>query len=154
MLHTAAPHPPSQMSSGSSEGAVPARSRGFTLIELMIAVGIVAILAAIAYPSYLRYTVRSNRAAAQSYLMDAAQRQQQFLMDSRAYATTYTALNDTPSTAVTNFYTVTFATDGGGGCTPAPCFILQAAPVTGTMQASDGTLTIDNTGRKSPTSLW
>jgi type IV pilus assembly protein PilE len=131
------------------------RPRGFTLIELMIAVSIVAILAAIAYPSYLRYTVKSNRSAAQSFLMDAAQRQQQFLLDSRAYATTYTALNDTPPAAVTKFYTVTFTTDvSSTPCTPAPCFVLQAAPIAGTMQAGDSTLTIDNTGSKSPTNLW
>lgn len=134
----------------------PAREHGFTLIELMIAVGIVALLAAIAYPSYLRYTVKSNRSAAQSYLMDAAQKQQQILLDSRAYATTSSALNDAPPVAVTNFYTVTFTTDASasGACTPAPCFLLKAAPIAGTMQANDSTLTLDSAGNKSPTNLW
>jgi type IV pilus assembly protein PilE len=153
MLRGAALVLASQMNSGWSERTAPVRASGFTLIELMIAVGIVAVLTAIAYPSYLRYTIKSNRSAAESYLMDAAQRQQQFLLDSRAYAT-YTALNDIPPVTVTHFYTVTFATDANGGCTPTPCFILQAAPIAGTMQASDGTLTIDNAGNKSPTNLW
>lgn len=146
----------SQTNLRSSQRVAPARARGFTLIELMTAVGIVAILSAIAYPAYLRYTVKSNRSAAQSYLMNAAQKQQQILLDSRAYATTYGALNDSPPAAVTNFYTVTFTTDASasGACTPAPCFILQAAPLAGTLQASDSTLTLDNAGNKSPTNLW
>ena len=142
------------MGCGSSESAAPARGAGFSLIELMVTVGIVALLAAIAYPSYLRYTIRSNRSAAQSYLMDAAQKQQQYLLDSRAYATTATNLNDAPPVAVTRFYSVYFGTDTTGDCTPAPCFILKATPVAGTMQVSDSTLTLDNTGAKSPTNLW
>ena len=45
--------------------------RGFTLIELMIAVGIIAILAAMAYPSYREYIVRSRRVAAQAIVLEA-----------------------------------------------------------------------------------
>jgi type IV pilus assembly protein PilE len=146
---------PSRMNAGT---LAPARAPGFSLIELMVTVGIVALLAAIAYPSYLRYTVRGNRSAAQSYLMDAAQKQQQYLLDSRAYATTSANLNDAPPPAVTNFYTVTFVTDTTSPACPVsltpPCFVLTATPLAGTMQASDATLTIDNTGSKGPTSLW
>lgn len=48
--------------------------KGFTLIELMIAVAILAILMGIAIPSYNQWVIKSNRAEAKSTLMDAAQR--------------------------------------------------------------------------------
>jgi type IV pilus assembly protein PilE len=132
-----------------------ARFGGFSLIELMVTMAIIAILAAIAYPSYQRHLVKGSRAEAQSYLMDAAQRQQQFLMDSRAYAADAATLNDAPNERVTQYYTVTFATDAnGGGCAPAPCFVLTATPIAGTRQAIDPVLTLDNTGRKTPSSVW
>ena len=60
--------------------------RGFTLVELMITVLVVGILATVALPSYKEYIIRSNRAAAQSEMMNIANRQQQFLIADRGYA--------------------------------------------------------------------
>ena len=52
---------------------IPNRSQGFSLIELMIAVVIVGILAAIAIPMYSDYVTRSRRADGQATLMQVAQ---------------------------------------------------------------------------------
>ena len=66
--------------------------RGFTLIELMIVIVIVAILAAVAIPSYQNYVIKSNRSAGKGILMDVVNRQQQFFINTKNYAASLTDL--------------------------------------------------------------
>ena len=66
------------------------RRRGFTLIELMIAVALVATLAAVALPSYTEYIKRSSRGAAQSELVELAAVQEKIFLNSNAYASSVT----------------------------------------------------------------
>ena len=49
------------------------RSAGFTLIEMMIVVGVIGILAAVAYPSYRDYIARAKRSEVRTMLLDDAQ---------------------------------------------------------------------------------
>jgi len=126
---------------------------GFTLIELMVAVAVITILAAIAYPSYLSQMRKSRRSEVESTLMDIAQRQQQYLLDARAYAPDVTTLNVTIPADVSTFYTITICRAVGAPCnapggTP-PTFAAIATPKAGSAQASDYTLAIDSTGAKS-----
>lgn len=62
------------------------RSRGFTLIELMITVAIVGILAAVAYPSYLEQVAKGRRADARARLMTAQQWMERFYTERSSYA--------------------------------------------------------------------
>lgn len=59
---------------------------GFTVLEVMIAVAIVAILAGIALPSYFQYLARSRIVAATSSLSDFRVKMEQFFQDNRSYA--------------------------------------------------------------------
>ena len=61
------------------------RTRGFTLLEVMIVVVIVGVLAAIALPAYQSQVRKSNRSAAQQFMQDVALREQQIMMDQRGY---------------------------------------------------------------------
>lgn len=67
-------------------------SQGFTLIEVMIAVVIIGILAAIAYPSYIDYIVKSGRSEGVAAVMKVANLQEQYYLDNRAYTTDMTKL--------------------------------------------------------------
>lgn len=60
---------------------------GFTLIELMITVAVVAILAAIAFPSYQDYVRRGQLSEAFTYLADFKVKLEQFYQDNRNYGT-------------------------------------------------------------------
>jgi type IV pilus assembly protein PilE len=126
------------------------KQRGFTLIELIITVALVGILSAIAYPSYQSAMVKNRRAAAQAYLSDVAQRQQQYLMDSRAYTDDYTLLKVAQPPDVTRYYTLTIT---AAASTP-PTFTATAAPISTGPQASDGTLSITSNGTKLPAGKW
>ncbi len=70
-----------------------ARSQGgFTLIELMIVVAIVAVLAAIGIPSYRQHVMKGNRAAAEAFMQQVANRQEQYVLNARIYTTSLAAL--------------------------------------------------------------
>jgi prepilin-type N-terminal cleavage/methylation domain-containing protein len=62
-------------------------SQGFTLIELMIAVGIVAILTAIAYPSYRNYVIRGQLVDATTGLASVRANMERYFQDNRSYTT-------------------------------------------------------------------
>ncbi len=125
------------------------RQHGITLIELMIVVAVIAILAAIGYPSYRDYVRRSNRAEGKSELMNAAALQEKFFSNNNTYTTDMTALgldNTDPAVTQKGFYSIDAAACAGGIAT---CYILTATAQGG--QSDDGkctSMTIDSQGTK------
>lgn len=126
-----------------------ARSRGFTLIELMVTVVVVGLLAAIAYPAYGAFLLKGNRSAAQSHMLALALAQSQYLADTRGYATDLNALVATPAN-VTQWYTLTVDVAAG----PPSTYVITATPVVGSKQVADGALTINSAGTKTPSTKW
>ncbi len=68
------------------------RQRGVTLLELMVVVAIITIIASIGYPSYMNHITRANRTAAKSFLLQVADRQEQFFANNKRYADDLTDL--------------------------------------------------------------
>jgi type IV pilus assembly protein PilE len=128
-------------------------SKGMTLIELMIAVAVVGILAAIGYPSYQNQVRRSNRADAITALTAMANAQERFYLANNTYTTSTASLGYAAGTGNSQrgFYTLTVPT---GNTTT---FTVTATAVAGRAQASDTgctVLSLTSTGVKTPPTCW
>lgn len=106
------------------------RYQGFTIIEVMIAVAIVALLMAIALPSYRDYILRGKLVDAHTALADYRVRLEQFYQDNRRYddgggncavaapTSKYFTFGCVPGTAPAQTYDITatgVANEGTGG---------------------------------------
>jgi len=124
------------------------KNYGVTLIELLIAVVIVGILTSVAYPSYVNFTLKSNRTEGQRELMRLANLQEQLYVDSRAYTTDMKELGMPADPYITEngLYSIDATVSG-------ETFLLKATAKLGqTKDSGCLELTITDTGKKSPTS--
>ncbi|MCY1215332.1 Type IV minor pilin ComP, DNA uptake sequence receptor [compost metagenome] len=136
-------------SSNQAGDAVGAKKQlGFTLMELMIVVVVVAILTAIAYPSYRQYVVRANRSEVQQFMLEIASRQQQYFSDVRSYGSTLTQLGLAVPANVAKNYTIDPGVDNTA---KPPSYLITATPKSGSTQVGDGNQTLSSTGAKTGT---
>jgi type IV pilus assembly protein PilE len=132
-------------------------SAGFTLVELMVVVVILAIIAGIAYPSYRNYMVQTRRSDAQSILTQISNTQEKFFSSCNRYTTTMNAgtisscdgLGYPGNLSPDGHYSVSIAagTIAGAG-TISTAYTATATPKAGGLQVGNGALRIDSTGVK------
>jgi len=121
---------------------------GFSLIELMVVVAIIALLAAVAYPSYQESITKTRRADGMALLTNIVNAEERYFTQNSTYTTDLTDLGYPTATNVESkdgFYKATASI-----CTGAT--ITTCVNVVGTgqgPQASDGTLGLDTRGTKS-----
>ena len=126
-------------------------TRGFTLIELMIAVAVVAILASIAMPSYIHYVRKARRAQAEADMVEYAQRAERYFTSNGTYLNFDTAQSlpqwspREATTAADAPYRLTYTSS-------ASAFTVTATPRNAQVNDRCGTLTINQTGQKTASS--
>jgi type IV pilus assembly protein PilE len=112
-------------------------SRGFSLVELMITVGIVGILAAIAYPSYTAQVSKGRRAECRGGLMQSMQQQERYFTQYNSYASFTRAASSAPVRAFsgdsqpTSACEIEATTCEAAGSTAARCIELRGHLRTG-----------------------
>jgi type IV pilus assembly protein PilE len=122
---------------------------GFTLIELMITVAIVAILASIAIPSYSRYVLRANRGEAKTVLLEASQFMERNFTEANTYQKNAAGADIAlPATQSPKTGTIKYSISFADGSPTQSAFTLRAIPQGGQTNDECGTLTLNSLGQQ------
>ena len=125
------------------------KSRGFTLVELMITVAIIGILAMIAVPQYSDYLSKSRRSDGMTALLNMAALQERFYVQNNTYAGDGNISQVGGSTTSEGFYTIKISSAS------TTAFLLTATAISEQVGDTDcATMTLSSTGAKLPVGCW
>jgi type IV pilus assembly protein PilE len=119
------------------------RTRGFTLIELVVVVAIIAILALIAYPSYRNYVFRAHRADGKEFAMRIAAAEERYFTNFNRYNSDLPTLGFASTLSEKGYYSATVTLQNA-----EQTYLITLAPASGQVGDKCGNLTINNTGFK------
>ena len=122
-------------------------SAGYTLIEVMVVVIILAVLMAIGLPAYEDQIRRAHRSAAKAEMLELADREMQFLLANRTYTDDMNDFSYVVPADVLKFYDFDISTISA---TSLPVYVITATPKGA--QVGDGELTLDSQGNR--TGKW
>ena len=122
------------------------RGRGFTLIELMIVVAVVALLAVVALPAYQDSVRKARRTEAKAALSEAAMMMERYLTEKGTYATARLGVDLDPPAVYRNlsengYYALSLESE-------AATFILKAVPQGSQAVDACGTYTLTQRGER------
>ena len=128
------------------------QERGFTLIELMIVVGIISIIAAIAIPSYNDYVRRSQLTEAFNNMAAYRVKMEQYYQDNRSYANGAVCGTTVPAAPDAKYFTYACALDTTAGAAAGQSYRLTSAGAAAT-NVTGFTYTINEKNVHATTSL-
>lgn len=134
-----------------SKARYKAKQTGFTLIELMIVVVVIAILASIALPSYSNYVQKARRSDAKVSLSKAAALQERFFLKNNAYTSNVNELGGSGGTLTSpeGWYIITSSVTGCASGNDGSCFTLTATATGAQLEDTDcRRFTLNDVGRK------
>lgn len=126
------------------------RNAGFTLLEIMIVVTIVALIASLAIPNYTEYLRKTRRNDAMATMQEFANAMERYRLSNGNYTGANAAA--LPSAPLASIFRSTAPLDGTAyynltiTALTSTTYTLKATPIAGRSQATDGVIEIDSTG--------
>ena len=130
------------------------KTHGFTLIEQMIVVAILAIIVAIGYPTYRDQVMKARRADGKAFLLEIADRQERHYSDQSSYTTDITDLGFDDATAPDGYYTAAITDDPTGDLTLS--YTITVTPLGSQQKDKCTSFTVNSQGTRTanPADCW